>query len=109
MNIRRKRRHSRLEESDGEAIRNAVLDYISSSHESDVLSIREEIVQSEPEVDEQGNLHIGQWVYHFESNTLRKYLPPDRHVGYDYSLQLRRHGSVWKVVNLNRIEVFRSE
>ena len=58
------------------------------------------------EIDKQGRVHIGSWVYDVTTHTLTHYMLPDRRVGYDLIIQLLRHGQKWKVERVERIEIF---
>mgnify|MGYP001558668853 FL=1 len=102
-----KRHKQEVQKVDAESIKKAVVSYILSSHKTGLLFIKEDLVQSKPEIDEKGMIRIGEWVFDSKDKILRKYLPPDRPFGYDYVIKLARDADTWKVIGINRVEVFK--
>jgi len=96
-----------LKPDDAPAMKKALLDYLSSIKDEEISSLINTLENSEPEINSQGVLHIGNWVYDRQKKVLINYLPPGGIAGYDFQAFLSKEKGTWKVIDFHRVEVFR--
>lgn len=96
-----------LKPSDAPAIKSALLDYLSGIKDEEISALINTLENAEPEINTQGVLHIGNWIYDRQKNALINYLPPGEMLGYDFQAFLSKEKETWKVIDFHRVEVFR--
>ena len=99
--------NSDLKPADAPAMKKALLDYLSSIKDEVISALINTLETAEPEVNSQGVLYIGNWVYDRQKNALVNYLPPGGMAGYDFLAFLSKEKGTWKVIDFHRVEVFR--
>lgn len=92
---------------DAPVMKKALLEYLSGIKDEEISALIDTLETAEPEINTQGVLYIGNWVYDPQKNALVNYLPPGEMPGYDFQAFLSKDKGTWKVIDFHRVEVFR--